>query len=195
MQRLAPFSCYGLIIEESAMTRFTRIAALIATSCLSLATPTLAQTAQDDQRFQAAQQRFQNEMQIFRTEFDRYQSARNNRSSFRDPRNNDSRFNDPRFADRDEGDYDAARFYRDGPNYQERVLAADDRVYRGYDGRYYCRRNDGTTGLIIGALGGGILGNVIDGGRSRAVGTLLGGALGAVAGRSIDQNNNQVRCR
>ncbi|OQW75313.1 MAG: hypothetical protein BVN32_10655 [Proteobacteria bacterium ST_bin14] len=177
------------------MTKFTRIAAAIATSCLALSTPVLAQTAQQDQRFQAAQQRFQNEMQIFRTEFDRYQASRNNRSSFNDPRNNDPRYNDPRYADRDENGYDAARYYRDGPNYQERVLAQDDRVYRGNDGRYYCRRNDGTTGLIIGAIGGGVLGNVIDGGRSRAVGTLLGGALGAVAGKAIDQNGSQVRCR
>lgn len=177
------------------MTKFTRIAAAIATSCLALSTPVLAQTAQQDQRFQAAQQRFQNELQIFRTEFDRYQASRNNRSSFNDPRNNDPRYNDPRYADRDENGYDAARYYRDGPNYQERVLAQDDRVYRGNDGRYYCRRNDGTTGLIIGAIGGGVLGNVIDGGRSRAVGTLLGGALGAVAGKAIDQNGSQVRCR
>lgn len=182
------------------MNRFTRIAAIIATASVAIATPSLAQTAQEDQRFQAAQQRMQNEMQIFRTEFDRYQAARNSRSNFRnqrniDPRYNDPRYNDPRYADRDEGDYDPARYYRDGPNYQERVLAADDRVYRGDDGRYYCRRNDGTTGLIVGAVGGGILGNVIDGGRSRAVGTLLGGALGAVAGKAIDQNNNQVRCR
>lgn len=177
------------------MTKFTRIAAAIATSCLALSTPVLSQTAQQDQRFQAAQQRFQNEMQIFRTEFDRYQASRNNRSSFNDPRNNDPRYNDPRYADRDENGYDPARYYRDGPNYQERVLAQDDRVYRGNDGRYYCRRNDGTTGLIIGAIGGGVLGNVIDGGRSRAVGTLLGGALGAVAGKAIDQNGSQVRCR
>lgn len=187
------------------MTKFTRIAALIATSCLALATPVCAQSAQDDQRFQAAQQRFQNEMQIFRTEFDRYQSARSNRSSYNDPRYNDPRYNDPRYndpryndpryADRDENGYDAARYYRDGPNYQERVLAQDDRVYRGNDGRYYCKRNDGTTGLIVGAIGGGILGNVIDGGRSRAVGTLLGGAAGALAGRAIDQNGSQVRCR
>jgi hypothetical protein len=27
------------------------------------------------------------------------------------------------------------------------------------------------------------------------VGTLLGGAVGALAGKSIDQNNSQVRCR
>lgn len=197
------------------MMRINRCTVVAFLSALTLTMPAGAQTAQDDQRFQAAQQRFQNEMQIFRTEFDRYQAARNNRSNFRDPRandarnfdsrandprsndprNNDPRFNNQRNFDRDENGYDASRDYRDGPGYQERVLAADDRVYRGSDGRYYCKRNDGTTGLIIGAVGGGILGNVIDGGRSRAVGTLLGGALGAFAGKAIDQNNSQVRCR
>lgn len=181
------------------MTRFTRIAAIIATSCIALSTPVLAQTAQQEQRFEAAQQRFQNEMQIFRTEFDRYQAARNSRSSYRDQRNDprysDPRYNDPRYADRDENGYDAARYYRDGPNYQERVLAEDDRVYRGNDGRYYCKRNDGTTGLIVGAIGGGVLGNVIDGGHSRAAGTLIGGALGAIIGKSVDQNSQPIKCR
>ena len=75
------------------------------------------------------------------------------------------------------------------------MLAADDRVYRGSDGRYYCKRNDGTTGLIIGAAGGGILGNVIDGGHSRAAGTLIGAALGALAGKAVDQSNSQTRGR
>ena len=192
------------------MNRFVRLTTLVATSCLALSTPVLAQTAQQEQRFQAAQARFQSELTLFRTEFDRYQQARANRTSTRDPRYNDPRnndpryndpryndprYNDPRYADRDEGDYDAARYYRDDPRYQERVLASDDRVYRGNDGRYYCKRNDGTTGLIIGAVGGGILGNVIDGGRSRVVGTLLGGTLGAVAGKAIDQNNQAVKCR
>jgi hypothetical protein len=91
-------------------------------------------------------------------------------------------------------DYDASAHYRDGPNYTERRLTAQDQVYRGSDGRYYCKRNDGTTGLIVGAVGGGILGNIIDGGHNRAAGTLIGGALGALAGKSIDQNSD-VRCR
>lgn len=91
-------------------------------------------------------------------------------------------------------DYDAARYYRDDPRYTERRLSSDDYVYRGSDGRYYCKRSDGTTGLIVGAAGGGILGNVIDGGHNRAAGTLIGGALGALLGRSIDQNSD-VRCR
>lgn len=95
---------------------------------------------------------------------------------------------------RDEGDYDPTRYYRSGGQYQERVLAPTDRVYSGSDGRYYCRRSDGTTGLIVGGALGGVLGNVIDGGRSRVVGTLFGGAAGALAGRAVDQNS-QVRCR
>ena len=91
-------------------------------------------------------------------------------------------------------DYDASRYYRDDPRYQERRLTAQDEVYRGSDGRYYCKRNDGTTGLIVGGAGGALLGNLIDGGRSRTAGTLIGGALGALLGRSVDQNTD-VRCR
>ena len=90
--------------------------------------------------------------------------------------------------------YDASHYYRDGPNYQEHRLSDQDEVYRGSDGRYYCKRGDGTTGLIVGAAAGGILGNVIDGGHNRAAGTLTGGALGALAGKSIAQNND-IRCR
>ena len=92
-------------------------------------------------------------------------------------------------------DYDAARYYRDDPRYQERRLSAQDEVYRGSDGRYYCKRNDGTTGLVIGAIGGGVVGNVIDGGHNRVAGTLIGGVLGALAGKAIDQSNSDVRCR
>lgn len=55
--------------------------------------------------------------------------------------------------------------------------------------RYYhrgCRGNDGTGGLIVGGLAGGLLGHEIA--RDRTVGTLLGGGLGAIAGRAIDRN-------
>ena len=90
--------------------------------------------------------------------------------------------------------YDATRYYRDGPSYSERRLSDNDEVYRGSDGRYYCKRSDGTTGLIVGAAAGGILGNIVDGGHNRAAGTLIGGALGALAGKSIAENND-IRCR
>ncbi|MEG3087897.1 glycine zipper 2TM domain-containing protein [Sphingomonas sp. PB4P5] len=175
-----------------------------AAGMMALAAPATAQTAQDSQRFAAAQSRLNNELQTFRAEFDRYQAAvqrRGGGGGYRDAPYNDSR-NDPRYNSRDDDDYsraepnyDPSRYYRDGNNYQERTLRADERVYAGNDGRYYCKRSDGTTGLILGAAGGGILGNVIDGGRSRVVGTLLGGALGAVAGKAVDQNQSQVRCR
>jgi len=111
-----------------------------------------------------------------------------------------SGYNDGAIANRDddrrfETTYDARRYYRDGPQYQERRLSAQDEVYRGSDGRYYCKRNDGTTGLVIGAIGGGVVGNVIDGGHNRVAGTLIGGVLGALAGKAIDQSNSDVRCR
>jgi hypothetical protein len=92
-------------------------------------------------------------------------------------------------------DYDAYRYYREDPRYPERRLTAQDEVYRGSDGRYYCKRNDGTIGLVVGGVGGAALGNVIDGGRNRVAGTLIGGALGALLGRALDQNSTDVRCR
>ena len=91
--------------------------------------------------------------------------------------------------------YYADRYYREDHRYREYRLGADDRIYRGNDGRYYCKRNDGTTGLVVGAVAGGVLGNVIDGGHSRSVGTILGAILGGAAGRSIDNNNSEVHCR
>lgn len=168
---------------------------------IALGTPAVAQSSADDARFRAAQERFERELQVFRGEFDRYQSVRRvPGAGYRDQRWEDDRGAPPppaRYEDeqwRDEGDYDPSRYYRSGSQYQERPLATSDRVYSGSDGRYYCRRSDGTTGLIVGGALGGVLGNVIDGGRSRIVGTLFGGAAGALAGRAVDQNS-QVRCR
>jgi hypothetical protein len=183
------------------MKRFLGTAALIAATCLSAATPALAQSSADDARFAAAQSRLDSELQIFRQEFDRYQSTRGNRGGYapqggyRQAPDRSGNGQEAYPDERDEGNYDPSRYYRAGPNYQERTLSTNDRVYAGQDGKYYCKRNDGTTGLIIGAAGGGILGNVIDGGRSRIVGSLLGAAAGGLAGRAVDQNNSQVRCR
>lgn len=93
------------------------------------------------------------------------------------------------------GNYDASRYYREDRRARERRLGANDRVYRGQDGRYYCRRNDGTTGLIVGGVAGGILGNIIAPGGSDTLGTLLGAAGGALAGRAIDRDKTDARCR
>lgn len=91
------------------------------------------------------------------------------------------------------GGYYADRYYRDDSRYREYRLSRNDRIYRGRDGRYYCRRSDGTTGLIVGGVAGGLLGNVIAPGGSELLGTVLGAAAGAAVGASVDKN--EVRCR
>jgi uncharacterized protein YcfJ len=71
------------------------------------------------------------------------------------------------------------------------------RVYkewRGKDGRMYCRRTDGTTGLLIGAGAGALLGRTVDTTGDRTLGTLGGAALGALAGREIDRAGSRRRC-
>ena len=92
-----------------------------------------------------------------------------------------------------EGPYYADQYYRDAPTYEERRLSDTDTVYVGRDGRYYCKRNDGTTGLIVGGIAGGVLGSIIAPGGSKTLGALLGAAGGAAAGTAIDRDN--VRCR
>jgi hypothetical protein len=72
-------------------------------------------------------------------------------------------------------------------------LSADERIYRGQDGRCYCRKPDGATGLFIRGIAGAVLGSVIALGSSNTLGALLGRAGGALAGRAIDLN--KVRCR
>lgn len=52
--------------------------------------------------------------------------------------------------------WDAARYYRrDDRRYRPRRLYRSDLIYRGSDNRYYCRRDDGTTGLVLGGIAGG----------------------------------------
>ncbi len=94
---------------------------------------------------------------------------------------------DPRY-----NGYYADNYYKTDSRYRERRLSQNDRVYRGQDGRYYCRRSDGTTGLIIGAAAGGVLGNIIAPGDSKTLGTILGAVGGAAVGASISSN---TRCR
>ena len=176
------------------MRRFVSAALLAAMAPVALSTPTpaFAQSRADQARWDDAQARYRAETDRYYAERDRYYAARQAwRAQPPPPPPPPRGYDDGRFAT----DYDASRDYRDGSGYQERVLSSNDQVYRGSDGRYYCKRSDGTTGLIIGAAGGGILGNVVDGGRNRVAGTLIGGALGALIGKSVDQQNSQVKCR
>ena len=61
-------------------------------------------------------------------------------------------------------------------------------TWRGNDGRKYCRKRDGTTGLVVGAVAGAVVGRAIDGGRNRATGTIIGGVAGALVGREIERS-------
>ena len=88
---------------------------------------------------------------------------------------------------------DAQRYDARGRYYEPVVITRDDRVWRGDDGRYYCRRDNGTTGLIIGGAAGALLGRHLDGGRERTLGTILGAAGGALLGRELDRGG--LRCR
>jgi hypothetical protein len=99
----------------------------------------------------------------------------------------------PGYASGGSGYWDASRYYRAGDRYPERRLGRGDNVYVGSDGRYYCRRSDGSTGLIVGGIAGGVLGNIIAPGGSKTLGTIIGAAGGAAIGASVDKG--EVRCR
>ena len=86
----------------------------------------------------------------------------------------------------DERNYSQQAYYGE-PVYRE------TRVWRGNDGRTYCRKKDGTTGLIIGGAAGALIGREVDGGRDRTLGTILGAAAGALLGREVDGHG--TRCR
>ncbi|WP_068071785.1 glycine zipper 2TM domain-containing protein [Novosphingobium lentum] len=114
--------------------------------------------------------------------YDRGYYSQNGRYDYNNP--------DPRY-----GGYYADRYYRNDSRYHEHTMSNDDRVYRGRDGRYYCRRSDGTTGLIVGGIAGGVLGNIIAEGDSKTFGTVLGAIAGGAAGAAIDSSNSRTSCR
>jgi len=82
------------------------------------------------------------------------------------------------------------RGYNDGYYGQ---TAYRGQAWRGNDGRYSCRRNNGTTGLLVGGVAGALLGQGVAGRGDRTLGAILGAAGGALLGKSIDQSS--ARCR
>lgn len=62
------------------------------------------------------------------------------------------------------------------------------RTWRGADGRTYCRKPNGTTGLVVGGAAGALVGRQIDSRGSRTTGTVLGAAVGALLGRHVHRN-------
>ena len=89
--------------------------------------------------------------------------------------------------------YHKGKKHKNGGYREPQYIGANTRVWRGDDNRYYCKRDDGTTGLIIGAAVGGLAGNEIAGRGDKTLGAILGAAGGALLGREIDRSN--YRCR
>jgi hypothetical protein len=171
------------------MLKLTLTAMLAAAPVLALpAAPAAAQSADREYRrdVREARRDYREDVRDARRDY-RRDAQRGAPGDWRQYRNYDQNRLEP-----GQQRYYADRYYRDGRYYQERRLGRNDRIYRGQDGRAYCRRNDGTTGLIVGGLAGGTLGTLI-GGQSGLLGALIGGGGGALLGQSIDRGN--VRCR
>lgn len=76
---------------------------------------------------------------------------------------------------------------------EPRPLHRKDRIWRGRDGRYYCKRDNGTTGLVIGAALGALAGHEIAGSGDRTLGAIIGAVGGGLLGRAIDRGD--LKCR
>ena len=89
--------------------------------------------------------------------------------------------------------------YNDYGRYEQSYRG--DRYYgrsqRYYGSRNYNRRCSGTTGTVIGGVGGALLGRSVTRdryrGRSGTTGTILGAAIGALAGRTVDKSSCRNR--
>jgi hypothetical protein len=91
-------------------------------------------------------------------------------------------------------------YYSQGQRYDRRYdrrysqRYANQRYQNQRYGNYYGRQcSNGSTGTIIGAIAGGLLGREIAGRGDRTVGAIIGGAAGALAGREIDRSGRNCR--
>lgn len=80
-------------------------------------------------------------------------------------------------------------------NYAPAYRTTDNgvRYWQGENGRYCCRRSNGTTGLLVGAALGALLGRAVDTRGDRATGTIVGAAAGALLGREVERG--RTRCQ
>jgi uncharacterized protein YcfJ len=52
-------------------------------------------------------------------------------------------------------------------------------------------KKSNNKGTVIGAVGGGVLGNVVAGHGNKTAGTVIGAGVGAVAGHEVAKHNNK----
>ena len=76
---------------------------------------------------------------------------------------------------------------------EPRRISRNTRIWRGNDGRYYCRRDNGTTGMLIGAGVGALAGHELAGSGDKTLGAILGGVIGGALGKAIDSGD--IKCR
>ncbi|GGI81472.1 hypothetical protein GCM10007973_17440 [Polymorphobacter multimanifer] len=108
---------------------------------------------------------------------DRYYGRDGYYTQVDDRRFNDRRFDDRRFNNRrvDSRRYDDRRWNNNA---------------RGQNRCY----DEGKGGTVIGAIAGGLLGNQVAGRNDGLLGAVLGGGVGALAGRAIDKSDGRP-CR
>ena len=90
-----------------------------------------------------------------------------------------------------------AEAHKRGKGHDHRQYHTSDngvRYWQEDDGRYRCRRSDGTVGLIVGGAAGALAGRAIDTRGERTTGTVLGAAAGALLGREVDRGRT-ISCR
>jgi hypothetical protein len=98
----------------------------------------------------------------------------------------------------DEAGEAADEAYEAGPDGQ-------GEAWQGEDGQAYCRRSDGTTGLVVGGGAGALVGREIgrDGrgyrrrgrGGGGTTGAIIGGLIGAVVGSAVERSASEQGCR
>ena len=92
----------------------------------------------------------------------------------------------PAMADHHRGRHQAQRYY---------TTDNGIRYWNGEDGRRYCKKSNGTVGLIVGGAAGALVGRAVDTRGERATGTILGAAAGALLGREVQRSRSTYRCR
>ena len=157
------------------MVRKVVMAAALAASTLTVAMPTAAYAQH------GGRGGWQDENRDYRGSYDRGDDDRNHRDRGR--------------WDGDRRDHNYQRGYSDRGYGRGGYYAGNDYGRPGYRARGYNRSdrqrcNDGTTGTIIGAIAGGLVGNSVAGHGDRTLGAILGGGAGALAGRAIDKSSS-----
>lgn len=177
------------------MTRFLKTASMaLAVSGLTLAAPaTSAVTVHAAPQAQAASYGAPLDLdQTFEHKKKRHKHWKRGRGHGHGHNAHRGRYDDRRYVQPRRGYNQSRPYYMNYDRGWGQPVRRDTRVWRGNDNRYYCRKDDGTTGLLVGAGVGALLGHEVAGRGDRTLGAILGGAAGALLGRSIDRSS--TRC-